>query len=184
MSGLTATITVPALATADVYNIRGMNPGDMIVWWDGSATVARIFYIRARTGDVITAELQNGFTVTVNGSGYPTVPTYSGTIDNSGDLYFHCCRYYMPTTLQNITLTAASAVLTALETPAGTTITSDFAVDDSFYAAEFSDYWVNPVSARITNVNGGAKTITITSNALVTQTRRVPIVVKKAPANS
>jgi hypothetical protein len=185
MSGVTATITVPALASEDVYNISGMNPGDLIVWSDGVSTkTPRVFYIRARTANVITAELQNGFTVTVDGSGYPTVPTVSGTVDASRDLYFHCCRFYMPTVFQNATLTAASAVMTVVETPVGTMSTTDFAVDDAFYAAEYTDYWITPTSSRITIVDSGAKTITLVGNSRVTERRRIPVMIKKAPVNS
>jgi hypothetical protein len=185
ISGVTATITVPALSGADDYNIAGMNPGDMVIWTTGVGTdTPRVLYIRARTGNVITAEIQNGFTVTVDGSGFATLPVASGTIDNTGNLYFHCCRYYMPQVLQNATLTSASNVLTALNTPAGTTSVTDFAVDDALYASDYGDRWIVPTDSRITALNAVAKTITLNGNALVSETRRVPIVIKKAPANS
>lgn len=185
ISGITATITIPALANEDTYNINGINPGDMIVWSDGDSTkTPRIMFIRARTLNVITAEIQNGFTVTLDGSFRPTTPVVAGTVDNSRELYFHCCRLYMPTVLQNVTATSASNVLTNLSQPDGTTSGTDFNIDDTFYANSLSDNWLTATTARITAVDTGAKTITLTGNALVSQTRRAGVLIKKAPVNS
>jgi hypothetical protein len=187
MSGVTATITLSALPSADHYNVAGMNPGDLIFAWDGNTNNdARVYYIRARTGNVITAELQNGFVGTVNGSGFLVSLTASGTIDNSFDLYFYNCRYFMPRLYQTVDLTATSNTMTNLAAPDGvTTFVSDFAVDDAFVANDWTDRWASPIaSTRITNVNSGAKTITLSGNALVTEKRRVPLMIKKAPPNT
>jgi hypothetical protein len=178
MSNTTATITVPALANADTYNSYGYNPGDMIIWDTGTGGAARgIFYIRARTGNVITAELQNGFTAA-------GVATF--TIDNTGNLYFYNCRYYMIPFYTNGTFTSGSATVTNVQTPNTIFYTNGIAVDDAFISetGNFVFNIVLPASARITATNAGANTISLSGNAFTAYSGRLPLLIKKAPANS
>lgn len=179
MVGLTATITVPALANADEYNIRGYNPGDCIIWQPVSGT-SRVFYIRARTGNVVTAELQNGFTP----AGVSTI-----TIDNSANLYFHNCRYYMINYYLNGTFTLGSSTISAVGAPYGAFtagMAADINVDDAIIAdpTSLGSYLTQLTASRITNVNTGLQTITLSGGALGSYTGRLPLLVKKAPPNS
>lgn len=178
LSNTTATITVPALANDDTYNSYGYNPGDMIIWDTGVSGAARgIFYIRARTGNVITAELQNGFTAA-------GVATF--TINNTGNLYFYNCRYYMIPFYTNGTFTSGSATVTNVQTPNTIFYTNGIAVDDAFISetGNFVFNIVLPASARITATNAGANTISLSGNAFTTYSGRLPLLVKKAPPNS
>ena len=176
MVGLTATITLNTpLGDEDLYNNYGMNPGDVIIHTDENGNNPyRIFYIRARTLGVITAELQNGFTAA-------SVPL--GTIDNSMDLFFHCSRYYMAPNYQLSTATAGSAVLTAVGNQNGTFYT-DFAVDDSFFTDEYTNLWTYRNRTRIVSFDAGAETITLNSTVVNNLTGRLQLLIKKAPANS
>lgn len=177
MSNRTATITVPALGTED-YNVFGYNPGDMIIWDTGTGGAARaIFYIRARTGNVITAELQNGFTAA-------NVATF--TINNTGNLYFYNCRYYMLPFFISGTFTAASPTVTNVQAPNGVFYANGLAVDDAFLT-ETGSFVFNILTAaasRVTAFDTGAKTITLSGNASTTTSGRLPLLVKKAPPNS
>jgi hypothetical protein len=176
MVGLTATITLNTpLGDEDLYNNYGMNPGDVIIHSDGNSNNPyRIFYIRARTGGVITAELQNGFTA---------AGVALGTIDNSMNLFFHCSRYYMAPNYQLSTATAGSAVLTVVGNQAGTFYT-DFAADDSFFTDPATTYWTERDRTRIVSFDAGAKTITLNGNVINNLTARLQLLIKKAPANS
>lgn len=177
MSNRTATITVPALGTED-YNVFGYNPGDMIIWDTGVGGAARaIFYIRARTGNVITAELQNGFTAA-------NVATF--TINNTGNLYFFNCRYYMLPVYTTGTFTNASPTVTNVQAPNGVFYATGLAVDDAFLT-ETGSFVFNTLTApgsRITAFDTSANTITLSGNVAVTTSGRLPLVIKKAPANS
>jgi hypothetical protein len=176
MAGLTATITLSSpLGDEDLYNNYGMNPGDVIIHTDGvGSNPYRIFYIRARTAGVITAQLQNGFTA----AGVPL-----STVDNSMDLYFHCSRYYMADNYQLATATAGSSVLTSVGNQNGTYYTN-FAVGDSFFTDELTNYWTNRNKTRIVSFDAGAKTITLNANVVNNLTSRLQLLIKKAPANS
>jgi hypothetical protein len=177
MSNRTATITVSALG-AEEYNVFGYNPGDMIIWDTGIGGSPRaIFYIRARTGNVITAELQNGFTAA-------NVATF--TINTTGNLYFFNCRYFMLPYFTNGTFTAASPTVTNVQAPNGVFYSTDLAVDDAFIV-ETGSFVFNILVAsasRITAFDTGAKTITLSGNTSTTTSGRLPLIIKKAPANS
>ena len=178
MSNTTATITVPALANDDVYNSYGYNPGDMIIWDTGVTGASRgIFYIRARTANVITAELQNGFTA---------AGVANFTINNSGDIYFFNCRYYMLPYYINGTFTAGSPTVTNVQAPNTVFYTTGLVVDDAFIT-ETGNFVYNtllPSNARVTAFNAGANTITLSGNVTTTTSGRLPLIIKKAPANS
>jgi hypothetical protein len=171
MSGRTATITTTSVFTDDQYNVRGLNPGDIINYTTPTGKIYT-FYIRARTAAVITAMLQNGF----DGSGNALA-----TLDNTATLYSFSGRYYLCNNFQLGTFTAASANITTVGDSSGT-FSFDGVVDDAFLADAITDSFAATTNTRITVI--ASPTITMNGVATQTITRRLPILNRKAPPNA
>jgi hypothetical protein len=170
--GRTATITLSsAFGNEDLYNVRGFNPGDVLTYVDANGLLY-FFYIRARTLGVVTAELQNGFDD--NGD-------CLATLTNTGFIYSSIGRCYLNSNWQQGTFTSGSANITNIGTSAGT-YAFDGVVDDAFLASAETDNFASNISTRITAIS--SPTVTMNGNALVTSTRRLPVLIHKAPANA
>jgi hypothetical protein len=170
-SGRTATITLGTSYSSDQYNVYGMNPGDIINYITGPQKTYTL-YINARTSNVITATLQNGF----NGSGNTLV-----TLDNTANLYFFIGRYYLNNQYQLGTFTTSSANITAVGNSSGS-FSFDGQVGDAFLADSITDAFAAATNTRITVIS--SPTITMNGTASQTVTKRLPLLIQAAPANS
>ena len=86
LSGTTLTFTYTGRTDAD-FNMYGPAPGDII--YDGLS--GSIFYVRARTGTAVTAELQNNYALV--GSTPTLINAFSSS---SGFFFIVCTRVYTP----------------------------------------------------------------------------------------
>lgn len=172
MSGRTATITMTTTFTADQCNVQGMNPGDLINYVT-PAGKTYTFYIKARTTNVITAMLQNGF----DGSGNALV-----ALTNTATLYFFVTRYYYCANFQLGTFTNASPNITAVGNSSAV-YNFEGQVGDAFMADAITDSFAAVTDTRITVINSGTRVITMNGNATKTETKRLPILIQQAPAN-
>lgn len=170
-SGRTATITLVTSYSSDQYNVYGMNPGDIINYSTNTSKTYTL-YIRARTSNVITATLQNGF----DGSGNTLV-----TLDNTANLYFFIGRYYLNNQYQLGTFTSGSANITSVGNSSGT-FAFDGQVGDAFLADSITDAYAPVANTRITVIS--SPTITMNGTASQTVTKRLPILIQAAPSNS
>ena len=173
-SGRTATITLSSpFGNEDLYNVRGLNPGDVITYASNNYTY--IFYIRARTLGVITAQLQNCFDQNNNALAEITGLT------NTGFLYFSLGRCYLNGNWQKGTFTSASANVTNVGSSSGT-YAFDGLVDDAFLTSAETDYFAAASDTRITVIS--SPTLTLNGNAAANRSGRLPVLIRKAPANS
>lgn len=174
LSGTTLTFTNGGITTANT--LLGFEVGD-IIWHDATGSV---FFIRARTGTTVTAELQNNYAVTAG-------PTYTPIAAiNSGNFYSTNCRLYTPTLPVYGTTSTAANTVTSAGSQDGTNafMTTDIAVNDWIFPDRYKDDTWPPASNPITNVAAG--TLTLTGNANINRTfpeHRFPWFIRKAPAN-
>lgn len=176
------TLTVEYASGVDHNYVYGRpDVGDVLV--DGESGM--VFFVKARIGNVITAEAQNNYKSDGEG-GYTTVTPFNSSI---GTLYAANSRIYTPAYPLFCTVTTGNATLTDcgradgyaawLETEIGegdwVYINSEMTAPKPFSEA------VAEVAAR----DASAKTITISGNASANLANyHLPFFVKKAPANA
>lgn len=163
-----------------LFALSGPLPGDVML----DATSGSVFFVTARTGAIVTAELVNNFRSLDAGATYTTINPYVG---NTGTMYIVVGRYYLPSYDTVSTLTTGSPTVTAVGRDDGysTYLATDIVVNDWLSVSEMHDKWISPTgsTSKITAVDGGAGTITLTGNALKTRTGLLPILVRQAPPN-
>jgi hypothetical protein len=166
-SGKEVTLVKSAALSANQYNYFGLNPGD-IVRHDATNT---IFFIRSRVTETIIMVAQNNYNSAGN-----LLQSITG-----GNFYFYCGRMYGSANTLLATATATSAILTAVGQSDGSSV-NDVLVDDAIYINQKFNYLCNPAHT-VTNVNTGARTMTLSAVAAPTGTFNLGPFIAKAPPN-
>ncbi len=156
----------------------GPDNGD-VIWDDNSGSV---FFVRARTGTVVTAELQNNYKV-VAAVKTPLI-AFSTTV---GNLYFRNSRLYTPAVYLRGDTTAASSIITNCAKDNGSAVyDADISVGDAMFVDDTKDAFVSPVNADIIARSQAAGTITLSAaTGMRTQVRRrLDFFIRQPPANA
>ena len=176
ISGTTVTIdltgSIPYIQT---FTQLGFEVGDFVV--DGATET--VFFVKARTGFVITMEAQNNYT---------QAGVLLNPITTDGYLWSTNCRLY---TLGYVTLgtyTSGSAVISDFQRP---DLTSYY-INTATEGVQAGDYlWVgattvfNPQATNPLIASVGATSVTLTGNINTSQTQnRQTLFIRNAPANN
>jgi hypothetical protein len=124
-----------------------------------------LFYVKARTGDHITAVAQSGFDV----DGNLLMPLL-----DTDEFYTVHCRRYMPSVPLYGDMTSGSPTITNIKEGGGgvpASLAAHFTVGDSIYCDNEVDRFIYPYSASILSMDNTAKSITFANNFEHTRTR-------------
>jgi hypothetical protein len=153
------------------FQSRGGDVGDVI--WDSETGAT--FYVKSRTGKVVTLRAQTGFDI----SGQLLTP-----ITSVGSLYTLNTRRYTPQYVTYGNTASNSAVVSAAQRDDGfkAFLSSELAVGDSFWVDPEVDQYLVENNAKITALDATAGTITASGNFRRTEARvRLKLFVR-APA--
>lgn len=165
LSGDTLTLTFSGRADWQFW-AQGFDTGDILVH-DATGSV---FFVSGRSGQVVTAVLQNNFRDTGSGNEAIDVPTLT-----SGTIYCMNTRLYTPKSLYFGDFTSGSSTVSNVVRWNGTcAIESDVADGDYLFTALELGLVTTQANGFVTGRSTSGKTITLAGNAAVTQTR-VPL---------
>jgi len=181
LSGLDLTITFTSRDDI-LFSLGGGLPGDVIV----DVTTGSVFFVYNRTTTTILAKLQNNYRS--NGSGGYTNQIPIDTTLNSTKISFLNSRVFTPADYTKGDLTSGSNMITnaGSDDISYTTLAIDIPINSAIYTDRREDHIVSLSGSAnlITYIDSVAKTITMTGNAVKTETRRqFGIFVLPAPAN-
>ena len=154
-----------ASRSAQAFAYQGPDVGDVI--FDNNTGTT--FFVRNRSSLTVTAEMQNNYKS--SGGGFTTLTAFSTT---SGLLTVLNSRFYhLPNYLRGDS-TSGSAVLTNCARDDGFAAWYDaqIAVNDWLYVNDLIDRWVSPGDSLVSARDQGAGTITLSGNALRSETRK------------
>lgn len=152
---------------------RGFGVGDVV--WDAQSGAT--FYVRARTGSVITLKAVTGY----NGSGALITP-----VPAVGEFYVINSRVYSPGWALRGSLTSGSTVVTNVHRGDGvsTWLTTELAIGDQLYSSPHAENFINETAAAITAIDQAAQTITFASGLNFTDARaRLPLLIRSEAPN-
>jgi len=168
-------VTFATGKTVDQLVERGGEVGDVV--WDSETGV--VFYVRSRTGAMITMEAQTGYDVT---------GALLSPITKTGYFYLLNCRTFAPTQYLQGDAAAGSNVIMNVGNALGNvaSLATDVLAGD--YIAtyqEMDNSLANATASRITAVDAAARTITTAGNQAYNAARkRIPLFWRAAPANA
>ena len=165
LSGTTLTFDYTGRSDAD-FELYGPAPGDVI--YDGAS--GSVFYVRSRTGTVVTAELQNNYAV-VGG----TVTLINSFSTTSGLMWFCVGRMYAPASYLKGNLTSGSATITNCGISNGqSNFIGEIRAGDRLYTNVFDNYYANNDNARtkVSSVDTGTGVIAMGDSMAVTLTNQ------------
>lgn len=153
------------------FQNRGGDVGDVV--WDSETGVT--FYVRSRTGKVITMRAQNGF----DGAFQLLTP-----ITTAGSLYFLNTRRYTPQYVTYTATSSSSPIATGAQRDDGfkAFLSTEIAVGDAFWVDPTVDHFLTEGNAQIAAVDANAGTITASGNFRRTETRTRLKLFVRAPA--
>ena len=159
-----------------VFASSGPDVGDVIFDTGSRAT----FFVRSRTGLTVIAEMQNNYKDDGLG-GYTTVTPFD---PSTGNFYVGNGRRYSLSRFVYGDVTSGSAVITNCQRPDGSSANLSEILVDDWINLNIQDVYGSATLFKITNVDSGAKTITLSGNLSLTATK-VPLMLfwRKAAAN-
>lgn len=162
LTGTTFTFTVAGKGAS--YQRYNLGEGD-IIWHQASGA---LFVIKARAGDNITAELQNGYLDTTGTISFPQgAPNLA-----EGEFFFYTGRNYLPDYPIFADAAAGSATLTNVGTAEGSFGNSGDFADGDALAVDPQEDFVFTAAQTVTSRNAGAFTITLSANCAAAAAKR------------
>lgn len=147
-------------------NLYGPTTGDVI--WDNTSD--SVFFVTARTGEMIKAEMQNNYKSDGAG-GYNPIVSLSY---NVGTFYIANSRIYTPSMPVIGNITGGNNIITSCQRDDGyaSFLESNIATGDLLFVDTFKDQPFAEYASKITNISNANKTITIDGTARFTQDRK------------
>jgi len=175
ITGTTLTLTGDPRTDTEVDNYGGW-PGDVIYDSDSG----NVYFIRARTGSDITAELQNNLKDDGAGGFEQDIPASN----TSGVLYFLMSRMFTPYYPLRGDITSGNPTMANVGDARGVFPSGEVSVGDWLFVNVIEDRPISATDGLVTGVDEVAKTITLEGNFAKTRTYSLfPFWIRKPPAN-
>lgn len=152
--------------TTDQFETYGPAPGDVLI----DATTGSVFYVRARTSETVTAELQNNYYIDDSA----VLHIINAISLSVGNFYFMSCRTYATGVPLLGNLSSASDTITnAGAANFNDAPLNELQADDRLFNDPLNEFYASDANNKIVSIDTGTNSIEMTGNLARTITDRV-----------